>query len=122
MSSRLFLHATAIKEDVSVEDTQEENISRKDFQELLERWQRATEVVKGNKLLLDLQSKECKEVEKDKIKEQWLRVREVIHGQKSWQDLQPRRVHALIGRTGKDETELSYHTGAASCLVGRQLA
>ena len=48
--------------------------------------------------------------------------REVIHGQKSWQDLQPRRVRALIGCTGKDETELSYHPGAASVLVGRQLA
>ena len=122
ISSRLFLHAFSVKEDVSVEDTQREKISRKYFQELMEQWHRATEVVKGHKLWLDLQAKECKEVEKNKIKEQWLRVREVIHGQKSWQDLQPRRVHALIGRTGKDETELSYHTGAASCLVGRQLA
>ena len=79
-------------------------------------------MIKGHKLWLDLQAKEFKEVEKDKIKEQWLRVREVIHCQKSWQDLQPRRARALIGSTGKDETELSYHPGAASFLVGRQLA
>ena len=49
MSSRLFLHANAVKEDVDTQDTQEENISRKDFQELMEQWHRATKVVKGHK-------------------------------------------------------------------------
>ena len=122
MSSRLFLHATAVKEDVSVEDTQGEKISRKYFEELMEQWHRATEVVKGHKSWLDLQAKEYKEMEKDKIKEQWIRVREVIHGQRSWQDVQPRRVRSLICCTGKDETELFYHQGAASCLLVRQLA
>ena len=88
----------------------------------MEQWHRATEVVKGHKSWLDLQAKEYKEMEKDKIKEQWIRVREVIHGQRSWQDVQPRRVRSLICCTGKDETELFYHQGAASCLLVRQLA
>ena len=57
MSSRRFLHSTAVKEDVSVEDTQGEKISQKDFQELMEQWHRSTEVVRGHKLWLDLQEK-----------------------------------------------------------------
>ena len=54
------------EEDVSVNETEGEKMSRSDIQEIKKQWRRTTEVVGCHKFLQDVQVKECEEVEEAK--------------------------------------------------------